>query len=118
MSGYIIQTALAETFSTEVRPGIEPDAFWEAIRQGALERRRTFDALHHNFLSGKFDPPDFALKLAHKDVALACQIGGEYSVPMKLAHITLAELAKVINPGWGTLNSPSATLLQSEDAGV
>ena len=45
-----------------VRPGIEPDAFWEAIWQGALERRRTFDALHHNFLSAKFDPPDFALK--------------------------------------------------------
>lgn len=101
-----------------VRPGIEPDAFWEPIRQGPLERRRTFDALHHKFLSAKFDPPDFALKLAHKDVASARQIRGEYSVPMKLAHITLAELAKVINPGWGTLVSPSATLLQSEDAGV
>ena len=56
--------------------------------------------------------------MAHKDVALACQIGGEYSVPMKLEHITLAVLAKVINPGWGTLGPPSATPLQSEDAGV
>ena len=101
-----------------MRPGIEPDALWEAVRQGALERRRTFDALHHNFLLAKFDPPDFTLKLALKDIALACQIGGEYSVPMKLAHITLAELTKAINPRWGTLDSPSATLLQSEQAGV
>ncbi len=42
LSGYIIQTALAETFTMGVKAGLEPDAIWKAIRQGALGRRRTF----------------------------------------------------------------------------
>ena len=118
LSGYIIQTALAETFSMGVKAGLEPDAIWEAVRQGALGRRRTFDTLHRNFLPAKFDPPDFALALARKDVALACEVGREFEVPMKMAHTTLAELTEAMNRGWGELDSRVAMVLQSERAGV
>ena len=118
LSGYIIQTALAETFTMGVKAGLEPDAIWEAVRQGALGRRRTFDTLYRNFLPARFDPPDFALALARKDVALACEVGREFEVPMKLAHTTLAELTEAMNRGWGGRDSRVAMLLQSERAGV
>jgi hypothetical protein len=48
-----------------------PVALWEAVRQGVGGRRFTFDGLFDQFLPGKYDPPNFALKLATKDVALA-----------------------------------------------
>ena len=117
-SGYILQAALAETFTMGVKAGLEPDALWEAVRQGALGRRRTFDTLHRNFLPQRFDPPDFALALARKDVALACEVGREYDVPMKLAHITLAEMTEGLNRGWAGRDSRVAMTLQTERAGV
>ena len=118
LSGYILGAALAETFSMGVKAGLEPDALWEAVRQGALGRRRTFDTMHRNYLPQDFDPPNFALQLARKDVALACELGREYEVPMKLAHLTLAEMTEAINRGWGHRDSRVAMMLQNERAGV
>lgn len=117
-SGYIIQTALAETFTMGVKAGVDPDGLWEAVRQGALGRRRTFDSMSRNFLPGRFDPPDFALGLAHKDVGLACELGREFEVPMRLANLTLQELTEAMNRGWDQRDSRSAMLLQEERAGV
>ena len=51
-------------------------------------------------------------------MALACEVGREFEVPMKLAHTTLAELTEAINRGWGERDSRVAMLLQSERAGV
>jgi len=118
LSGYIIQAALAETFTMGVKAGLEPGALWEAVRQGAIGRRRTFDTLQRNFLPAKFDPPDFALALARKDVALACEVGREFEVPMKLANVTLAEMTEAMNRDWGGLDSRVSMLLQTERAGV
>ena len=117
-SGYIIQTALAETFTLGVKAGVEPAGLWEAVRLGALGRRRTFDSLGRNFLPGRFDPPDFALGLAHKDVSLACELGREMQVPMRLANLTLQEMTEALNRGWNDRDSRSAMLLQEERAGT
>src|SRR6266852_3185345 len=68
MSGYAIICALAETFALGVKAGMDPLALWEAVRQGVGGRRLTFDGLLDQFLPGKYDPPNFALKLATKDV--------------------------------------------------
>src|SRR5579863_2419915 len=70
-TGYALNLALAETFTMGVKAGVDPLVLFEAIRQGAVGRRRTFDALIDQFLPNKYDPPHFALKLAHKDVSLA-----------------------------------------------
>ena len=117
-SGYAIQTALAETFTMGVKAGVEPGALWEAVRAGALGRRRTFDHLARQYLPGRFDPPDFALDLARKDVALACEVGRELDVPMRLANLVLQELTEAVNRGWGGRDSRTAMLLQEERAGV
>src|SRR5262249_41906531 len=66
MSGYAVVCALAETFAMGVKAGVEPLALWNAVRQGAAGRRFTFDALIDQWLPGTYDPPAFALKLAHK----------------------------------------------------
>ena len=117
-SGYILQTALAETFTMGVKAGVEPEALWQAVRQGALGRRRTFDALSRQYLARKFDPPDFALALARKDVGLAVDVGREFDVPMRFATLTLQELTEAVNRGWGGRDSRVAMLLQEERAGV
>jgi 3-hydroxyisobutyrate dehydrogenase len=117
-SGYMIQCALAEAFTMGVKAGVEPLALWQAVRQGAVGRQRTFDRLPDHFLSGRFDPPDFALRLAHKDVSLAAAVGREHRVPMRMAHLALDELTEALNRGWSERDSRVAMLLQEERAGV
>jgi 3-hydroxyisobutyrate dehydrogenase-like beta-hydroxyacid dehydrogenase len=117
-AGYIVQTALAEVFTMGVKAGVDPLTIWKAVRQGAGGRRRTFDGLADQFLPGTFDPPSFALRLAHKDVSLAVALGREHKVPMKLANITLEEMTEALNRGWGDRDSRVAMLLQEERAGV
>jgi 3-hydroxyisobutyrate dehydrogenase len=117
-AGYVVQTALAEVFTMGVKAGVDPLTLWKAVRQGAGGRRRTFDGLVDQFLPGKFDPPAFALRLAHKDVTLATQLAREHKVPMKLANITLEEMTEALNRGWAERDSRVAMLLQEERAGV
>jgi 3-hydroxyisobutyrate dehydrogenase-like beta-hydroxyacid dehydrogenase len=117
-AGYMIQCALAEAFTLGVKAGVEPLALWQAVRQGAVGRQRTFDRLPDHFLSGKFDPPDFALRLAHKDVSLATGLAREHHVPMRAANLALDELTEALNRGWGGRDSRVAMLLQEERAGV
>jgi len=112
----MLQRALSEVFTMGVKAGVEPLALWEAVRQGALGRARTFDGLAAHFLPGVYDPPDFALRLAHKDVTLAIALGGEVDVPM--ANLALDELTQALNRGWGERDSRVAMLLQEERAGV
>jgi 3-hydroxyisobutyrate dehydrogenase len=117
-AGYIIQCALAEVFTMGVKAGVEPLALWQAVRRGAQGRRGTFEGLAEHLLPGKFDPPDFALRLARKDVDLAVAVGREYEVPMRLANLALQELTEAMNRGWGGRDSRVAMLLQEERAGV
>lgn len=117
-AGYAIQTALAEVFTMGVKAGVEPLALWAAVRQGSLGRQRTFDRLGRQFLQGVFDPPDFALKLAHKDITLATELGREIGVPMRIANLAHAELTEGLNRGWGARDSRIPMLLQEERAGV
>ena len=117
-AGYAIQCALAEVFTMGVKAGVDPLPLWTAIRQGSLGRMRTFDRLAGQFLQGKFEPPDFALTLAHKDVTLATELARELGVPMRLANMTHAEMTEALNRGWGARDSRSFMLLQEERAGV
>jgi len=117
-AGYAIQTCLAEVFSMGIKAGVEPVALWEAVRSGAQGRSRTFDRLQDRFLVNKYDPPSFALKLAHKDMRLATELGRELGVPMRLANLAYAELTEALNRGWEGRDSRSPMLLQLERAGL
>jgi 3-hydroxyisobutyrate dehydrogenase len=117
-AGYMLQRALSEVFTMGVKAGVEPLTLWEAVRQGALGRARTFDGLAAHFLPGIYDPPDFALRLAHKDVTLATALAREMDVPMPMANLALDELTQALNRGWSERDSRVAMLLQQERAGV
>jgi 3-hydroxyisobutyrate dehydrogenase-like beta-hydroxyacid dehydrogenase len=117
-AGYAVQCVMAEVFTMGVKAGVEPLALWEAVRQGAGGRRRTFDGLVDQFLPNKYDPPAFALRLAHKDVTLATQLGRELKVPMHMANLALDELTAALNRGWENRDSRVAMLLQQERAGI
>ncbi|HEY7365398.1 MAG TPA: NAD(P)-dependent oxidoreductase [Methylomirabilota bacterium] len=117
-AGYAVQTVLAEVFTLGVKAGVEPLALWQAVRQGANGRQRLYDRLSDQFFRGKYEPPSFALRLAHKDVSLATALGREHKVPMRLANLTLDELTEALNRGWGERDSRVAMLLQEERAGV
>ena len=118
LSGYMVQTALAEAFTMGVKAGVDPLTLWKAVRNGVTGRRRTFDGLADNFLLDSYDPPRFALKLAHKDVSLATQVGKEMGVPMRLANLTLEEMTEALGRGWEGRDSRSPMILQRERAGV
>ncbi|TDH64516.1 NAD(P)-dependent oxidoreductase [Dankookia rubra] len=118
MAGYAVQTAMAEVFTMGVKAGMDPLDLWKAVRQGALGRRRTFDRVADQFLIGKYDPPAFALKLAHKDVTLATSLGRELGVPMRFCQLTLEEMNEALARGWGHRDSRVPMLLQVERAGV
>ena len=116
--GYIMTTGLAEVFTMGVKAGIEPLAIWEAVRQGAIGRRGAFDAMPDQFLPDVYEPPAFALRLAFKDVSLACQLGREMGVPMRLSNLVQAEMTEAMNRGWAGRDSRVAMKLQVERAGV
>lgn len=117
-AGYAIQAAIVEVFTAGVKAGVEPLALWDAIRQGARGRVRTFDSLADHFLINHYDPPNFALKLAHKDISLACELGRDVEVPMRMINMAQQEMREALNRGWGHRDSRSFLLLQQERAGL
>jgi 3-hydroxyisobutyrate dehydrogenase len=118
VSTFTVHTALAEAFTMGVKAGVEPLALFRALRQGASGRARTFDRLAEKFLPGSYDPPTFALKLAHKDVSLAVELGKSLGVPMHAAEYALAELDEAMRRGWAERDSRIVMTLQEERAGV
>jgi 3-hydroxyisobutyrate dehydrogenase-like beta-hydroxyacid dehydrogenase len=117
-AGAAVSTVLAEVFTMGVKAGVEPLPLWEAIRQGAGGRARLFDRMSRGFLTGIYDPPDFALRLLHKDVSLACQLGREVGVPMRLTNLAHQELTEALGRGWAQRDSRISMLLQQERAGI
>jgi 3-hydroxyisobutyrate dehydrogenase-like beta-hydroxyacid dehydrogenase len=118
LSSYALACAFAETFTLGVKAGMDPVTLWEAVRQGVSGRRLTFDGLLEQFLPGKYDPANFALKLATKDVKLATELGRELGVPMRICNLAYSEMVEACNRGWEGRDSRVVMLLQEERAGV
>lgn len=117
-AGAAVNVVLSEVFTMGVKAGVEPLQLFAAIRQGAGGRARLFDRMQKQFLTGVYDPPDFALRLLHKDVSLACQLAREVSVPMRLTNLAREELTEAMNRGWQQRDSRVGSLLQQERAGI
>ena len=116
--GYGLQTIVAECLTLGVKAGVDPQPLFEAISNGSVGRGSSFANTYPNtFLAGNFDPPSFALRLAHKDVSLALELGREYGVPMSVGNIAHQELTAALNRGWADLDSRIAMCLQEERAG-
>ena len=117
-AGYAIQSAIGEIFAVGVKAGVDPLALFEAIHMGARGRTRTFDSLADHYMINSYDPADFALKLAHKDVSLAAEMARDVGVPARMIDLTRAEMTEALNRGWGHRDSRSFMLLQQERADI
>lgn len=117
-ASFTVQTALAEIFTLGVKAGVEPLALFQALRHGATGRKRTFDRLAEQYLPGAYDPPAFALRLAHKDLGLALELAREVGVPMQLTSCAFGQFEEAMRRGWGERDSRTPMLLQNERAGV
>jgi 3-hydroxyisobutyrate dehydrogenase len=118
MASTAINAVMAEVLTMGVKAGLEPLALWEAIREGAAGRMRSFDNVSRRFMQGRLDPPNFQLRLVQKDVALAMQLAREVSVPMRLSTLVMQDITEAMNRGWGGRDSQSFLLLQQERAGI
>lgn len=113
-----VQLLLAEVFTLGVKAGVEPLVLFKALRQGTAGRSRTFDRLSEQFLRGAYDPPAFALRLAHKDMSLVMALARECNVPMRFAELAMQEMSEAMQRGWGERDARIALTLQEERAGV
>ncbi len=115
---YALQTVVAECLTLGVKAGVSPKVLWRILRDGSVGQGVLFQrSLPETYFRGRFEPPNFALKLAFKDVSLATALGREYNVPMAISNLTLQEMISAMNRGWGNKDSRSAMLLQEERAG-
>ena len=115
-ASFTIQAALAEVFTLGVKAGVEPLALFQALRQGATGRKRTFDRLAEHFLPGVYDPPAFTVRLAHKDVALALELANQCGVPLRIGQVAFDELDQAMKRGWSERDCRVAMTLQEERA--
>jgi len=112
------QAAIAEAFVLGVKAGADPLSLWQAIRQGAIGRRRTFDGLIGQFLPGRYEPPEAALSIVYKDIKSATGLARELGVPMRMADLAFADIQEAVNRGWSQRDCRSVMLLPQERAGV
>jgi 3-hydroxyisobutyrate dehydrogenase len=117
-ANFAVQIALAEVFTLGVKAGVDPLVLFRALRQGTTGRSRTFDRLAEQFLPGIYDPPAFALRLAHKDMSLVIALARTHDVPMRIAEIAMQEMTEAMQRGWGERDARIAMTLQEERAGV
>jgi 3-hydroxyisobutyrate dehydrogenase-like beta-hydroxyacid dehydrogenase len=112
------QAAITEVFVLGVKAGADPAALWEAVRQGSIGRRRTFDGLIDEVLPASFDPPHATLRIILKDMLIATELGRELGVPMRISNLALADIQEGITRGWAERDCRSVTMLPQERAGV
>ncbi|HSV83752.1 MAG TPA: NAD(P)-dependent oxidoreductase [Ramlibacter sp.] len=114
----VTRIGIAEGMSLGVKAGMDPLELWNAVRQGAIGRQRTFDILADQYMQDKYDPANFALRLAHKDFTLALDLARELGVPMKQAETAYEEYNAALARGWGDRDSRAPMQMQNERAGV
>jgi hypothetical protein len=63
------------------------------------------EGIPRTVFQGQFDPPSFALALAHKDISLATELAREYNVPMPVANLAEQIAIQGMVRGWGNRDS-------------
>jgi len=117
-ASFAVQSTIVEPFTMGVKAGIDPTVLLRALRQGTTGRARTFDRLAEQFLTGDYDPPSFALRLAYKDMNLALALAEACGVPMRMVEMATEDMAAALARGWGDRDARVALTLQEERADV
>jgi len=113
-----VRMMIAEVMTLGVKAGVDPLELWHAVRQGAIGRARTFDRIGDQYLQDKYEPANFAVRLAHKDLTLGLDLAKELGVPMHYADVAYQDFTEALQRGWGDSDSRVPMRLQNERAGV
>ena len=117
-ASFTAQSALAEAFTLGVKAGVEPLRLFAALREGTAGRSRMFDRLAEHFLPGIYEPPAFALRLAHKDISLDLDLARSHDYQMRQAEIVQRDVEESMARGWAGRDARISLSLHEERAGV
>jgi 3-hydroxyisobutyrate dehydrogenase len=113
-----VRMMIAEVMSLGVKAGVDPLELWHAVRMGAIGRARTFDRIGDQYMQSKYEPANFTVKLALKDLNLGLELAEQLGVPMKYARVAHEDFSEALERGWGDRDSRSPMQIQNERAGV
>lgn len=110
---------VAEGLTLGAKAGVDVDVLWNALRRGAVGRARfVHETLVKTIFLEKFEPANFSLGLAKKDVLLAIELASEMDVPMPVTNLVHQFFIQGMNRGWEHKDSNILFTLQEEAAGV
>ena len=119
MIGHGVRQAIAEGLTLGIKAGVDAEALWECVRRGSLGRMSVLhEGVAGTVFRGEFEPANFALSLARKDIGLATDLGREFDVPMPVANLAEQIAIEAMNRGWGEMDSSVTFRLQEERSGV
>ena len=117
-ASFSLDLIMAECWTAGVKAGVAPETLVDVFMKAALGHMMSLKVrLPATYFRGDFDAR-FALRLAHKDLRLAVELGGAYGVPMPLSARCTQEMAEAMERGWGDRDASIALTLQEERAGV
>jgi 3-hydroxyisobutyrate dehydrogenase-like beta-hydroxyacid dehydrogenase len=97
----VVAVAVAETLGTCVQSGVDPNIFYEVVRNGGGMAFGTyFDRRVKRMLDGDFSPT-FMAELMLKDVGLAADQARAAKVPTPLLDETQRTYGEAVAGGWG-----------------
>ena len=111
-----VRQVAAEGLSLGIKAGLDLDSLMEAGSRGVLGYQQ--EGLERTVFRGEYEPPSFRQALAHKDIALANELGRELLVPLPVSNTVEQIAIQCGNRGWADLDTHVIYRLQEEAAGV
>jgi 3-hydroxyisobutyrate dehydrogenase len=97
----VTSVAVAEALAMAVQSGVNPEVFFEVVRNGGGMAYGTyFERRAKRIFDGEFSPT-FMLELMRKDATLAAQLAEQAQVPAPLLKETQATYDEAFQAGWG-----------------
>jgi 3-hydroxyisobutyrate dehydrogenase len=116
----VTSAAIAECVTMAVKGGVKPQDMYLALKDGDFGQGVLLGILPYVVFKGDYDaqPVSFPLKMAHKDLALATELGRRHDVPMPLAALVEQQLTEGLVRGLGDKGGAISFKLQEDRAGV
>ncbi len=102
----VLGVALAEVMTMGIKAGVDPLELWEAVRQGATGRQRTFDRLGANSCTASTTRPISRCACCTRTCRWRSGSASEVGVPMRLANLALRGTDRGDEPRLGPPRQP------------
>jgi 3-hydroxyisobutyrate dehydrogenase len=116
----VTSAAIAECVTMGVKAGVKPQDLYLALKDGDFGQGVLLGMLPYVVFPGAYDaePVSFPLKMAHKDLAIATELGRRHNVPMPLAALVEQQLTEGLARGLGDKGGGISFKMQEDRAGV